>query len=102
MASILNLVGLKANAILLGSVEPNTLAIYKDAVVDGMQLASLVPGVVALITGVIAFIAMGPRDPVRSVWDHADERQPAGVARQVSPTPAAAPPTATTAPTAPG
>ena len=83
MASILNLCGLKANPILLGGIEPDTLAAYKDAVVDGMQLAALIPGVVALVTGIIAFIAMGPRDPVRSVWDHADAPAPAPASPEV-------------------
>jgi hypothetical protein len=37
----------------------------------------LISGVVASLGGVIAFVAMGPRDPVRSVWEMADEREPA-------------------------
>jgi hypothetical protein len=37
-------------------------------------MSHLIPGLVALVAGVIAFIALGHRDPVHSVFDYADER----------------------------
>ena len=47
---------------------------YNDAVVQGLRMSHLIPGVVALIAGVIAYVALGRRDPVRSVFDYSDER----------------------------
>jgi len=80
MRSVLELLGLKSTTELTGGIDPATLTAYKDAVVDGMQQAALIGGIVALVTGVVAFLAMGSRDPVRSVWDMADERDPAPTA----------------------
>ena len=76
-ARLLELVCLQSDAELIAGLDPSTLTAYQDAIVDGMQIAALIPGIVAIVTGIIAFFAMGARDPVRSVWDHADERETA-------------------------
>jgi DHA2 family multidrug resistance protein-like MFS transporter len=47
---------------------------YNEAVVEGLRMSHLIPGLVALVAGVIAYLALGRRDPVRSVFDYADER----------------------------
>ncbi len=47
---------------------------YNEAVVQGLRMSHLIPGLVALLAGVIAYVALGRRDPVRSVFDYADER----------------------------
>jgi hypothetical protein len=39
-----------------------------------MRMSEAIPGVLALLAGIVAFIVMGARDPVRSVWELADER----------------------------
>jgi hypothetical protein len=31
--------------------------------------------VLALVAGAVAWVALGPQDPLTTVWDHADERQ---------------------------
>lgn len=77
LRDLLALVGMKSTPQLVASIDPALLRSYEDAVVSGMQISALVPGIVAIVTGIIVFFAMGPRDPVRSVWDHADERGPA-------------------------
>jgi len=76
LRTLLNEFSLRSVAELTSGLDAATVKVYSDAVVDGMQTAALIPGVVAVVTGIIAFILMGPRDPVRSVWDHADERGP--------------------------
>lgn len=47
---------------------------YNEAVVQGLRMSHLIPGVVAVIAGVIAYLALGHRDPVQSVFDYSDER----------------------------
>jgi MFS family permease len=47
---------------------------YADAIVQGLRMSHLIPGLVALIAGVVAYLTLGRRDPVRSVFDYADER----------------------------
>ncbi len=47
---------------------------YDEAIVQGLRASHLVPGLVALAAGGVAYLALGRRDPVRSVFDYADER----------------------------
>ncbi len=49
---------------------------YDDAVVQGLRMSHLIPGLVALVAGLVAYLALGRRDPVHSVFDYADERGP--------------------------
>jgi len=67
-------IGLPSFPELLQLVDPATRTAYGEAALAGMRVSLLVPGVLAIITGLIAFIALGRRDPMRSVWDYADER----------------------------
>jgi DHA2 family multidrug resistance protein-like MFS transporter len=53
---------------------------YFEAVVTGLRASHLVPGVIAVAAGLLAIVALGRRDPVRSVWEYADERGREGVA----------------------
>lgn len=48
---------------------------YDEAIVQGLRASHLVPGLVSLAAGVVAYVALGRRDPVRSVFDYADERR---------------------------
>jgi hypothetical protein len=57
-------------------MDPLTIQAYQDSVIDGLRFAWLLTGLVAIIAGVLSFFAMGARDPVRSVWELADERTP--------------------------
>lgn len=72
---LLNAYGLRPLESLLAGVDPVTLEQYRHAVVEGMRLAEVIAGSVAVLAGLLAFVAMGARDPVRSVWELADERQ---------------------------
>jgi hypothetical protein len=47
---------------------------YNEAVVQGLRMSHLIPGVVAIVAGVVAYLALGRRDPVKSVFDYSDER----------------------------
>ena len=53
---------------------------YIDAYLAGLHGAFLLCGVVGVIGGVIALLALGRQDPLKTVWDSLDERAPAGAA----------------------
>jgi MFS transporter, DHA2 family, multidrug resistance protein len=86
---LLNAYGMRPLESILAGVDPVTLEQYRHAVVEGMRVAEIIAGSVAVIAGILAFLAMGARDPVRSVWELADERGPA---RPPGPDDAPAPP----------
>jgi MFS family permease len=68
------LIGLPHVEQLIGGLGPAIAHAYENAVVAGMRMSEIVPGVVALVASLVVFVAMGRRDPVKSVWDLADER----------------------------
>jgi DHA2 family multidrug resistance protein-like MFS transporter len=68
-------------------VDPEKLTAYVAAAIQGLRVALLIPGVVAVVVGVIAWFVLGHRDPVRSVWDHRDERIAGRAAQPSSATP---------------
>jgi MFS family permease len=76
--TILDNISLQSVASLTSGVDPLTINSYQDAVVQGLRFAWLLTGIVAIVAGIISFFAMGARDPVRSVWELADERAPDG------------------------
>lgn len=51
---------------------------YDVAIVQGLRASHLVAGLVSLMAGAVAYLALGRRDPVRSVFDYSDERASAG------------------------
>ncbi len=58
----------------LGTVSPTDLAAYASAAVQAYQQSLIGTGVLALVAAPIAWIALGPRDPLATVWDHREER----------------------------
>jgi MFS family permease len=57
---------------------------YFEAVITGLRVSHFVPGLIAIVAGVVSYVLLGPRDPVKSVWEYADERGPAA-APEVAP-----------------
>lgn len=74
--TVLDGLSLHSVAYLTAGMDPMTIQVYQDSVVDGLRFAWLLTGIVAIVAGVLSFFAMGARDPVRSVWELADERTP--------------------------
>jgi hypothetical protein len=74
LREILFALGMPAFPALVELVDPATLAAYTQAALDGVRVALLVPGVAAIVTGLLVIPALGPRDPVRSVFEYRDER----------------------------
>ena len=47
---------------------------YVDAYLAGLNEAFIFCGLIGVVGGVIALLAFGQSDPLRTVWDHRDER----------------------------
>jgi hypothetical protein len=67
------------------------LAQYGSAYSEGVRIALLTSGVGALVASVIAGIALGPRDPLKTVWEHQDERPGTATATTAAPPSSAGP-----------
>jgi DHA2 family multidrug resistance protein-like MFS transporter len=74
LRELLYAIGLPSFPELLDLVDPATRTAYAEAALAGVRVSLLIPGVLAIVTGLIAFLALGRRDPIKSVWDYADER----------------------------
>jgi CRISPR-associated Cas5-like protein len=59
---------------LLAATGPADLAAYSSAYTEAVRVALLTSGIGALAGSVIAGILLGPRDPLKTVWEHQDER----------------------------
>ncbi len=57
-----------------GAIQPAELAVYREAYFAGVQVAMLAGGAVAVIGSVIAWITLGRRNPLQTVYEHRDER----------------------------
>ena len=63
------------------AVQPADLAEYRIAYFAGVQVALLAGGLVGVIGSLIAWLTLGRRDVLLTVYEHRDERQagaPAG------------------------
>lgn len=57
------------------AVQPADLEVYKAAYFTGVQVALLAGGVVGVVGSIIAWITLGRRDVLQTVYEHRDERQ---------------------------
>ena len=73
---LLDVVGLPDFGPLVKGLDASLRPEYFEAAVTGLRVSHLVPGAIAIVAGLIAFVVLGRRDPVRSVWEYADERAP--------------------------
>ena len=81
---LLTVVGTPALAGLTQAVQPSDLALYADAFVVGVRWALLLGGVAALVGGAVAWLFLGRRDPLGTMWEHQDERGPRPAAEPVT------------------
>lgn len=71
-------IGLPSARELTAGLDPAAVRRAFDAVVEGMRMTELVLGVFAVLTGVAVLLLLRHEDPVGSVWELADERDPEG------------------------
>ncbi len=76
---VLIALGTPAFHAIAGAVQPAELVEYREAYLAGVQVAMLAGGAVGVIGGIIAWITLGRRNPLQTVYEHRDERQVAPV-----------------------
>ena len=64
-----------SGATIVGGVDSSTFAAYAAAGIQAIRVTELVSGIVAILGGVFIYFAMGPRSPLVTVFDMAEERQ---------------------------
>ena len=57
-------------------LDPSDLAAYISAFLEAYRQSLFGVGLVAVVAAVIAWLGLGARDPLTTVWDHRDERTP--------------------------
>jgi CRISPR-associated Cas5-like protein len=70
---------------LMAGTGSTDLAAYGSAYTEAVRVALLTSGLGAVVGSVIAGIALGPHDPLTTVWEHQDERQSGGTAPTKAP-----------------
>ena len=67
----------------LAALDRTDLASYGAAFIEASRESLLVTGVLALLAAPIAWVLLGRRDPLTTVWDHAEERPEAATSSAV-------------------
>jgi hypothetical protein len=71
---VLAAVGTPSFSQVSSAVDPAEVAPYVDAYASGVRAALAMGGLTAVIGGLIAWVALGRRDPLATVWELRDER----------------------------
>ncbi len=74
---VLVALGTPAFHAIVGAVQPGELAVYRDAYFAAVQVALLAAGAAAVAGSAVAWITLGRRNPLQTVYEHRDERVPA-------------------------
>ncbi len=74
---VLAVVGTPSFSQVASAVDPASVAPYIDAYASGVRAALALGGLVAVIGGLVAWVALGRRDPLATVWELRDEREAA-------------------------
>jgi hypothetical protein len=73
-AALLAVFGTPSFASLAGAIQPGDAAGYAEAYIAGLRAALLLSGLVAVAGGILAWASLGRRDPLKTMWEHRDER----------------------------
>jgi MFS family permease len=73
---LLTAIGTPSFSALASAIQAQDVSAYVDAYTTGIRAALLGGGVVAVVAGIAAWIILGRRDPLVTVWDLRDERSP--------------------------
>lgn len=74
LRELMGALGLPSWQAAIGAVQPDDLRAYADAYVGALREVFLVGGVAGVGGGVIAWAALGRRDPLATVYDFGEER----------------------------
>jgi MFS family permease len=74
----LTAIGTPGFGTLVEGIAREDLLRYATAYTDAVRVTLAVTGLITLVAAVIAWFLIGRRDPLTTVWEHRDERAPAG------------------------
>jgi MFS family permease len=74
--SVLVAIGLPQYGALVDGLDPADAAAYGIAYSDAVRTVLFSTGIITLIAAPIAAVALGRRDPLKTVWEHQEERGP--------------------------
>jgi MFS family permease len=77
--ALLSAINMPAYGVLVGGVEPTDAAAYAAAYTDAVRTVMFSTGILTLLAAPIAWLLIGRRDPLHTVWQHQDERDPVAV-----------------------
>jgi MFS family permease len=83
--TLLAAINMPAYGVLIGGIQPSDAVAYGAAYTEAVRTVLLSTGVLTLLAAPIAWVAIGGRDPLDTVWQHADERQAAPPATSAVP-----------------
>lgn len=75
--TLLAAINMPTYGVLVGGVDASDAAAYASAYTEAVRTVMLSTGILTLLAAPVAWIAIGGRDPLDTVWQHQDERQPA-------------------------
>jgi MFS family permease len=81
---VLTAIGTPAFNQVVGAITPGDVAPYLDAYAAGIRTAFVFGGVIAIVGGLVAWLTLGPRDPLVTVYEHRDERAAGGAVSEGS------------------
>jgi len=73
--TLLSAINMPTYGVLVGGVEPGDAAAYAAAYTDAVRTVMFSTGILTLVAAPIAWLAIGRRDPLLTVWQHQDERE---------------------------
>ena len=72
--TLLAAINMPAYGVLVGGIEATDAAAYATAYTEAVRTVMFSTGVLTLLAAPIAWVAIGGRDPLDTVWQHEDER----------------------------
>ena len=73
--TLLAAINMPAYGVLVGGIEANDAAAYAAAYTEAVRTVMFSTGILTLLAAPIAWVAIGGRDPLDTVWQHQDERE---------------------------
>ena len=82
--ALLSAINMPAFGMLIGGIAAADAAAYANAYTEAVRTVMFSTGILTLIAAPIAWFAIGGRDPLETVWQTQDEREPAPAPAAVS------------------
>ena len=71
---VLAVIGLPSYSSVAHAVKPEDVTLFVDAYLAGIRASLVLGGAAAILAGAAAWLLLGRRDPLVTMWEHRDER----------------------------